>query len=179
MSAERPRIEHAHDHACDCASHRRLAPPTKSSAPRATERATDASRDTEAPAPSLLASVLPALACAVCPACIATYASALSAVGVTASFGEAYHHYFLGVAVLVTLAVQAHRAHRTKRLAPLAIAALGCTLLVAGHALYESPLLLGAGVAVLLGGSIADVVAMRRRAARATAGVAPEGAAAP
>ena len=141
----------SHDEACDCAAHRKLARPLD--VPEGTP-------------PSLFATILPALACAVCPACVASYASALSAVGVSASFGEAYHHYLLAVAVLVTLAVQSRRAYITRRLRALAIAMLGCTLLVVGHGLYETPALVWAGVIVLLGGSIADVVAERRAAVR-------------
>lgn len=144
---------------CDCPAHRR----------GAIELGGEEGRD--AP-PSLWASILPVLACAVCPACIASYSSALSAVGISATLGEAYHHYFLAVALLVTLGLQAYRAHRTQRRAPLVAAIVGSTLLVGGHALDDSgfaawsPLLVWAGVAVLLGSSIVDVVRTRRAHAR-------------
>jgi hypothetical protein len=147
------------DAKCDCPAHRR----------GAIEIAGEVGR--EAP-PSPLASMLPALACVVCPACIASYSSALSAVGISATLGEAYHHYFLAVALLLTLGLQAHRAHRTRRRAPLVAAIVGSTLLVAGHALDDSgfaawsPLLVWAGVAVLLGGSLLDAVRTRRAHAR-------------
>lgn len=137
---------------CDCPAHRRHA---------------IAVEDEASPAPreSHFSSILPALACAVCPACIASYSSALSAVGISATLGEAYHHHFLAVAMLVTLGLQSHRAYRTRRLAPLAIAALGCALLMLGHLLDEMPVLVWGGVAVLLGGSVVEVLRARRRAA--------------
>jgi len=156
MTSHAPRVfvakkTESHCDACDCAAHRKLARPL------------DVPGDAQ---PSLFATILPALACAVCPACVASYASALSAVGVSASFGEAYHHYFLALAVLVTLAVQSRRAYVTRRVRALVIATLGCTLLVVGHGLYETPVLVWAGVVVLLGGSVADVFAARRAVAR-------------
>lgn len=141
---------------CDCPAHRRPAIVVD---------------DEAAPTPreSLFSSILPALACAVCPACLATYSSALSAVGVSATLGEAYHHYFLAVAMLVTLGLQSHRAYRTRRVAPLAIASLGCGLMTLGHFLDEMPVLVWGGVFVLLGGSILEVVRTRRRASVGTA----------
>lgn len=150
----------SHDAKCDCPAHRRGA------------ISLDPGEPASAAAPSLLSSLLPALACVVCPACIASYSSALSAVGVSATLGEAYHHYFLAVALLVTIGLQAHRAYRTQRTAPLVAAVLGCALVLAGHALDESghaawsPPLVWGGVAVLLGSSILDVLRTRRAHAR-------------
>lgn len=157
MFAGRP----SHDAQCDCPAHRKRAIELDEE---------DGAKD--AP-PSLFASILPALACAVCPACIASYSSALSAVGISATLGEAYHHYFLAIALLVTLGLQAHRAYRTQRSTPLVVAILGSTLLVSGHALDESrlaawsPVLVWSGVLVLLGSSILEVMRVRRAAVRA------------
>ncbi|MHA7628923.1 hypothetical protein [Corallococcus sp. M7] len=108
------------------------------------------------------ASWIPLLACAVCPGHLSASAQVLSFVGIGVSFSESSHLLFLGVAVSLSLAVNAWRAWRLRRLAPLAISGAGCGLLVLSHALDENALLLWSGVAVLLGGTLWERQVWRR-----------------
>ncbi|CAM3967828.1 MerC domain-containing protein [Corallococcus exiguus] len=98
------------------------------------------------------ASWVPLLACAVCPGHLSAYAQVLSFVGIGASLSESTHQLVLGVAIALSLAVNAWRAWRLRSLTPLAISGTGGGLLVLSHALDENALLLWSGAAVLLGG---------------------------
>jgi hypothetical protein len=131
---------------CDCAHHR--------------------SQETPAEVPgSRWAALAPILACAVCPACLATYAKVLAFLGVGMSLTETTHQLMLVVAVGVALVASAWKAWRLRRWGPLLVTALGCALLVAGHALDENPVLTWGGVAVLLSGGLWERQVWRRAVA--------------
>ncbi|NBC43911.1 hypothetical protein [Corallococcus exiguus] len=87
-----------------------------------------------------------------CPGHLSAYAQVLSFVGIGASLSESTHQLVLGVAIALSLAVNAWRAWRLRSLTPLAISGTGGGLLVLSHALDENALLLWSGAAVLLGG---------------------------
>ncbi|MBN9687449.1 hypothetical protein JYJ93_33940 [Corallococcus sp. NCSPR001] len=82
--------------------------------------------------------------------------------GIGVSLSESSHLLLLGVAVSLSLAVNAWRAWRLRRLAPLALSGAGGGLLVLSHVLDENVLLLWSGVAVLLGGVLWERQPWRR-----------------
>ena len=110
-----------------------------------------------------LAVVLPVLACAVCPVCLGTYAQVFSALGVGFHFSERAHTIVLLVAVGLALGVSGWRSLRTRRGRPVSIAATGCAVLLGGH-LVEARALELAGMAILVGGAIAEQLRVRRAA---------------
>ncbi|WP_043321156.1 hypothetical protein [Corallococcus coralloides] len=103
-----------------------------------------------------------------CPGHLSAYAQVLSFVGLGVSLSESSHLLFMGVAVSLSLAVNAWRAWRLRRLAPLAISGTGGGLLILSHALDENALLLWSGVAVLLGGVLWERQPWRRFLVRRT-----------
>ncbi len=143
----------AHEHGgCACAAH----------AHRRAEASGDR-RDRTA----LLASLGPALACAVCPACLSTYAKVLSVLGVGAAISETQHAALLSFAIGSSILLSAIRSWRAWRIWPLAIAVVGCSLVLAGHLASEIAVVEWVGIAVLLGGGLAERTLSAR--ARATA----------
>jgi len=111
----------------------------------------------------LLASIAPAIACAVCPACLSTYAKVLSVVGVGVSLTEAQHTALLSFAIGSSIVLSAVRSWRAWRIWPLIIAVSGCALVLVGHLASEVAAVEWVGIAVLLGGGLAE----RTLAARA------------
>jgi len=93
---------------------------------------------------------------------LTTYASVLSALGVGVTFTETEHHVLLAVAVLIAVGIGSWRARREQRLAPFAVAAGGCAVLVTGHA-GEIGWLEWAGIAILV---VGPLLAVRRHPAR-------------
>jgi len=110
----------------------------------------------------LLSTVAPTLACAFCPACLSAYSGAFSALGISATLGEEYHHYLLAFALLFTLGVQAYRVRVTRRLLAPVVAVAGCMLVVAGHAFEEHPWLVWTGIAGLLLSAAIDARVLQR-----------------
>lgn len=137
---------HHHGSSCGCTAHR-------------VER--------EAGRGARLAALLPVLACAVCPACLSLYAKVLATLGVGFALTESQHQGILAVAVTASLLVSAARSWRSGRLWPVAVAGLGCALLVLGHALGDARWLEWSGVLVLLIGGIREQRVARRAAERA------------
>ncbi|NPD22561.1 hypothetical protein [Corallococcus exiguus] len=82
--------------------------------------------------------------------------------GIGVSLSESSHQLVLGVAIALSLAVNAWRAWRLRSLAPLAISGSGGALLVLSHVLDENALLLWSGVTVLLGGVLWERQVWRR-----------------
>jgi hypothetical protein len=151
-----------HDHAgCDCAAHRR----------RATAAATGDTPTADA-APGLLASLGPALACAVCPACLTTYAKVFSSAGAGFGVSDAFHEIILGVAVVASVGLSAWRTRRTGRRWPLVTALVGATAIVVGHAVEGLHALEWMGVLILLVGGLTEHFRLRSQQARARAAVA-------
>jgi len=146
-----PQEGHAHGHrhgSCACAAHAR---------PRVNEGGASKGRL------GLLASLAPALACAVCPACLSTYAKVLSVMGVGAAISETQHTALLAFAIGSSIVLSAVRSWRAKRGWPLLIAVVGCALVLTGHLASEVGPVEWFGIAVLLGGGLAE----RTLAARA------------
>lgn len=131
---------HAHEHACDCAAHRRR----------------------EGAAPGAFSALLPVLACAVCPACLSTYAKLFSIAGVGFGLSELHHDILLGVAVATSVLVSAWRSYRTRRAWPVAVALAGSSMVLGGHLLGELAWLEWAGVLTLLAGGLTEHFRLRR-----------------
>jgi hypothetical protein len=112
-----------------------------------------------------LSGLAPILACAICPVCLSAYATILSALGVGFALTEGQHTVLLLVAVVAALGAGAWRARVTRRLGPLAVAALGCALLIFAELLHESRPLAIAGMVALVASMIWDRRASRRAAA--------------
>ncbi|MFO0573534.1 MAG: hypothetical protein U1A78_06030 [Polyangia bacterium] len=150
---------HGHDHhahaapsgdACDCAGHRLQA------------------RTKDGGKASLLATLLPILACALCPVCLSTYAAVLSALGVTLAFTEGQHAVLLAVAVVAALGVGIWKARRSGRYTALALTAAGCGLLVLSQVFNDNRVLGLLGIGALLGSLVYERVQARRAAAQFT-----------
>lgn len=131
---------------CDCAGHRLQA------------------RNKEGGKATILATILPILACALCPVCISTYAAVLSALGVTLAFTEGQHALLLGIAVVAALGVGIWKAQRSRRYGALALTALGCGLLVLSQAFNDNRVLGLGGIAALIGSLVFERVQARRAA---------------
>jgi hypothetical protein len=138
---------HPHEHACDCAAHRRR----------------------EDPAPGAWGALLPVLACAVCPACLSTYAKLFSIAGVGFGLSELHHDILLAVAITTSVALSAWRSWRTRRAWPIGVALAGSTLVLCGHMFGEVAWLEWAGVLTLLVGGLTEHFRLRRLAAGARA----------
>ena len=131
------------EHACDCRAHR-PAPRARGTGP--------------------WSALLLVLACSTCPVCLATYAKLLSmlGVGVGVSLSETQHLVILASAVAASVVVSAWRSWRTKRVWPIATAAVGATLVLAGHLLGDLELLEWAGIFTLLVGGLTEQFRLRR-----------------
>lgn len=128
---------HSHGHSCACDHH---------------HEAPGASRNS-----AIWSTLLPILACAVCPGCIASYAKILSIVGVGIALSETQHLGLLVVCISLSLGVGLREARMTRRWGPLLVNVLGCTVLVAIHAMGEQsapPWSSWCGIVLLLGGAV-------------------------
>jgi len=149
--------EHGHHGSCACAAHKRpLA--AREEAPRKG-------------ALGLLGTLAPALACAVCPACLSTYAKVLSVLGVGAAITETQHTALLSFAIGSSIVLSGVRSWRAWRIWPLLIAVVGCALVLAGHLSSEIAAVEWLGIAILLGGGLAERT-LTARAARAASALA-------
>jgi len=101
--------------------------------------------------PGALLALLPS---ATCPMCLAAYAGLLSAVGL----GFLFNERVLGPLIVVFLAVGVFsvawstRSHR--RLGPLVVTVIGSGVVVASRLVWNVPIALYAGVALLIGASL-------------------------
>ena len=132
-------------HACDCAGHR-LA------------QAHAAGGDGAVGHVGWLSSVAPILACALCPVCLSAYATILSAlgVGVGVALSARQHALLVSAAVVLALGAALWRARVTQRYHTLALTGLGCALLLVGEYAGDNRLLIGLGMALLVGSMIVD-----------------------
>ncbi len=148
-----------HGAGCECPAHRAASAKGGASARHATTPNVPKSGR------EWLASLLPALACAVCPACLATYAKALSVAGFSAWLSERGHLAFLVVAVALSLGFGVRRARAIGSYRPFAFTLVGCALLVAGHVLGDIAWLTWTGlVALFVGGVYGQRLHLRRAA---------------
>jgi copper chaperone len=97
--------------------------------------------------------LLPLLPNATCPACLTAYAGVLSAIGLGFLFKERVVAplivIFLGIGIFsVALSMRSHR-----RSGPLVVTVLGSAAVVAGRLVWNIPVLLYTGVALLIGAS--------------------------
>ncbi len=147
-------------HACDCAGHR-LA------------QAQGAGGSAAVGHVGWLSSLAPILACALCPVCLSAYATILSAlgVGVGVALSAQQHALLVSLAVALALGAGLWRARVTRRYHTLALTGLGCTLLLIGEYAGDNRLLIGVGMALLLGSMLADrlLEARAKAAARRSA----------
>jgi hypothetical protein len=103
-----------------------------------------------------------ALVCAVCPVCLATSANLLSLLGISVSISEEQHELLLFAALSTSVATSAWRSWRRRSLWPIGIAAIGSSLVVAGHSFGDLHAMEWAGVALLLAGSLCEGILLRR-----------------
>jgi hypothetical protein len=104
---------------------------------------------------SLLASILPIIACALCPACLGIWAQVLSVVGLGVVITETQHHVLLVVAIAIAFLMSAYRFVRTSLLGPFVLTIVGCVSLGASHVLAEENHLLSwLSIAIILSASI-------------------------
>lgn len=100
-----------------------------------------------APVPrSVLASLLPALSCAVCPACMALWKPLLSVLGVTLAFNDAEHAWVLYGSLTIALVVAGWDFWRSKVSMPFWLTVAGATLMVLSHLAGDLAWLEWAGV---------------------------------
>lgn len=128
---------HAHGAHCGCAHHH--SPPRLS-----------------------LASLLPALSCAVCPACLALWKPLLSVLGVTLAFNDAQHAWLLYGSLSIALVVATWDVWRARAWLPFWLTTAGAALMVLAHALGDVPALEWGGMLVM----VASVPARMRLRAR-------------
>lgn len=116
-----------------------------------------------------VASLAPALACAFCPACLSTYAKVLAAAGVGIVFTERQHTMLLAAAVALSVVSGSWVSVRARQAGPLAVALLGCALIVAGHILSDASWLEWTGVFTLVVGGFMERRWRRGATSKATA----------
>ena len=135
------------DDPCDCAGHRLAA--------QAQTAGTGAAGHV-----GWLSSIAPVLACALCPVCLSAYAAILSAFGVGVGFAisDRQHAILLVIAVVLALSAAVWRARITRHYSMLALTVVGCVLLLLGENLGDNRILIGLGMALLVGSMILDRV---------------------
>jgi drug/metabolite transporter (DMT)-like permease len=128
--------------ACDCPTHVAKAGPTSG---------------------SRWSALAPLIACALCPACLTTYGGVLSLLGLSLYMTEAQHFFILILAVSISASIGFLRARRTRRWIAFAVSLFGCALLLLAHFADDHRGLTWGGVIALLGSSVWEYRAARRR----------------
>lgn len=109
------------------------------------------------------AAILPLLPAATCPFCLAAYAGVLSFLGLGYLLNEQVLAPLIVSALLLGIASIAWTTRSHKKAAPLVGAILGAAGVVAGRLVWNVPVLLYLGVALLLGASVWNLWLKRRR----------------
>ena len=101
--------------------------------------------------------VLALLPAAKCPLCLAAYAGVLSSLGLGFLAKERVLTPLIGVFLGIGLASVGWSARRHRRWGPVVISVLGSAAVIAGRLLWDVPVALYGGVALLLGGSLWNI----------------------
>lgn len=112
------------------------------------------------------AAVLPLLPSFTCPACLAAYAGVLSAMGLGFLLNEAFLAPVIAVVLVASVAGVAWSTPSHRRPGPLVATTAGALAIVAGRLVWDLPVVLYAGIAVLLAGSLWNLWLKRPRRAR-------------
>jgi len=115
-----------------------------------------------APVPGAALALLPS---ATCPACVAGYAGVLSAAGLGFLFDDRILAPVVGALLVVGVASVAYSTRSHRNPGPLAATLVGAGAVAAGRLLWNLPILLYAGVALLLGASLWNLWLKRRQPA--------------
>jgi len=112
------------------------------------------------------AAVLPLLPSFTCPFCIAAYAGTLSALGLGFLLNESVLAPLIAVFLVVGIASIAWTSRSHRRIGPLAGAIVGSALVVVGRLIWDLPIVLYAGVGLLVLSSLWNLWLKRPRRAR-------------
>lgn len=105
-------------------------------------------------AASVPAAVLPLLPSFTCPACIAAYAGVLSALGLGFILNEAVLAPLIAAVLVLSVASVGWSTRSHRQPGPIGATLIGALLIAAGRLLWDVPLALYGGVAILLAGSL-------------------------
>lgn len=106
---------------------------------------------TVAPLPAAVLAVLPSFTC---PVCIAAYAGVLSSMGLGFMYQSKYQTPLIVGFLLVGIATVAYSSRTHKKRSPVLLTLLGAAGVVAGKLVWEVPLLMYGGAALLFGATL-------------------------
>ncbi len=97
--------------------------------------------------------LFPLLPSATCPACLTAYAGLLSAIGLGFLFKERVLAPLIGIFLTISILSVAWSTRSHRRPGPLVVTVLGSAAVVAGRLIWNIPVVVYSGVALLIGAS--------------------------